>query len=197
MGRKKQTPTAAASEAESLELTPPLPSEPAAVAATEEAEDQPKLFDAGIVPRLNPSKQSYIRIPVTEDGTADVESMTAAVRERYHKAIGASQIEPKAGWSREDVTVGYRILGALESFAAQKFWAVPQDIADTVCPFSEAEIDALAPSTAACLDKYVGEVKYRAEAELITTLVVLHAQKMQAVQAMLRERQKQKEQDAR
>jgi len=144
-----------------------------------------------------------LTVPLTADGSIDLDRMRSGTREKLLKAV--QSIQPQAAEDRAAavqalsmvVPAVYAVLGGLEGFIAAKAAGLPAAEAAEIMRYTEAEVEVLRQPTAEVLAKHAGAIsEYQAEVTLALHLLAIHQHKINALMERKREREKKADQPA-
>ena len=144
-----------------------------------------------------------LTVPLTADGSIDLDRMRAGTREKLLKAVQG--IQPRADEDRAAaaqalsmvVPAVYAVLGGLEGFIAAKAAGLPAAEAAEIMRYTEAEVEVLRQPTAEVMAKHAGAIgEYQAEVTLALHLLAIHQYKINALMERKRDREKRSDQPA-
>lgn len=155
-------------------------------------------------PAANPSdsavteeKVNRLSFPIDENGNPQWDKMQAKTREKVKALMGERNAAPVAEKTIEVFDPAwtsslYDIIGKVESFAAQKMYKFPPDIAEMAFTYSPAEKEKLAGPTAKVINKYAPEwlEKFKDEIALAGLFVTITAIKFQMASMLIAQSQK-------
>jgi len=166
-----------------------------------------KFEDVNEQPMLEGAEQeaaapaARLTVPLTADGSIDLDRMRAGTREKLLKAVQG--IQPQAAEDRAAaaqalsmvVPAVYALLGGLESLIAAKAAGLPGAEAAAIMRYTEAEVEVLRQPTAEVLAKHAGAIgEYQAEVTLALHLLAIHQHKINLLMERKRERERKADQ---
>jgi|GEM_PF-5356382 len=144
-----------------------------------------------------------LTVPLTADGSIDLDRMRAGTREKLLKAV--QRIQPQTAEDRAAavqalsmvVPAVYAVLGGLEGLIAAKAAGLPAAEAAEIMRYTEAEVEVLRQPTAEVLAKHASAIgEYQAEVTLALHLLAIHQHKVNMLMERKREREKRADQPA-
>jgi hypothetical protein len=144
------------------------------------------------IPEEKRKERFQLSFDINEDGSPDLSSLRESTRDKVKQFFGNPKIaalfdvkpqQPEVQVFHPAMISGmYDLVGAIESWAVEKYWAIPQPICKHVFTYSPEEKRALEGPTVRVLNKYAADwmIKYQDEISLATLLLSITIAKINA-----------------
>jgi hypothetical protein len=145
-----------------------------------------------LIPEEKKKERFQLSFDINEDGSPDLSSLRESTREKVKQFFGNPKIaelfdvkpqQPEVQVFHPAMIGGmYDLVGVLEAWAVEKYWAIPQPICKHVFTYSPEEKRALEGPTVRVLNKYAADwmIKYQDEISLATLLASITIAKINA-----------------
>lgn len=163
------------------------------VAAPASPPDDPLDPPEGFVRRDEAKAPQTLKMPLSEDGSINLEGLRPETVARLKAAIASTEgLRPEPPPVPLDLCTPamashlYALLGGLEVQLAIRVWRIPQADAERIFTYSPQDLAVLGPPTAKVINKYSPAIigRYQEELELVLALLAVHQNKIIALRQL-------------